>query len=72
MNADELSSQLDEKYRQIIRAGEALSDVQKEIYLLKKKLVELIEVQRQAKFNISRMKLEKELITREFWRVRNG
>ena len=72
MNTNEIDAAITQKTKDIIVAQEALNVVERELYETKRKLVELSEAKRQARFNISRMRAENELLTREFWRSRNG
>ena len=69
-NSDEISNLLVEKDKAIIQAQEVLNTVQAEQYKKKKELVEVSESVRKAKFILSRMRTEKEILTRQYWAAR--
>ena len=70
LNSDEISNLLVEKDKAIIQAQEILNTVQAEQYKKKKELVEVSESVRKAKFILSRMRTEKEILTRQYWAAR--
>jgi len=72
MNSDEISNAIVAKTKEIIVEKDALNIVMTELYENKKRGVELAEFIRKAKHNISRMKDEKEILEREYWKSRNG
>lgn len=68
MTSDEISLAIDAKAKQIIQTSETLNTIQAEQSNTKKRLVELSESVRQAKFLLSKQRLEKEILEREYWR----
>lgn len=68
--SDEISTKIVEKDKQIIQAQEMLNTVQEEQYKKKKELIELSESVRKSKFILSRMRTEKEILEREYWKAR--
>lgn len=61
-----------DKSNEIIEASKNLDTVLSERFELEKKLVEIREVSRKARFNLSRMREEKEGLIREFWRAKEN
>lgn len=72
MTSDEISLKLVEKEQAILSASEALNTVQEEQYEIKKKLVELAEGVRKGKYNLTKLRSEKEILERQYWLTRNG
>lgn len=66
----DLSVKLDELDKEIIQMKDNLNIVQEAKHQREKEIFELSEAIRKAKFNISKKVLEKEIVTREFWRNR--
>ena len=70
MTSDDISTKIVEKDKQIIQAQEMLNTVQENQYQKKKELTELSEMVRKAKFVLSRMRTEKEILEREYWKTK--
>jgi len=60
---------LDEKDREILKAMENLDLVQRERHDTEKKVVDLTEIIRQGKYNLARLKVEREVLEREKWTI---
>ena len=67
---DEISLQLDVLDREIMSQKDALDVVQREKHHKEKEIFELSETIRMAKFNLSKKRLSKEMLTREYWRAK--
>ena len=72
--SEELSNKLVEKEKEIIAKSEQLNIVEIELYNIKldmakleQRKLETIQTLRQGRHSLSRMKSEKEILTREFW-----
>lgn len=72
MTSDEISNLLVAKEQAILSASEALNVVQEENFRLKKLLVENTEAVRKGKYNLSKLKIEKEILVRSYWNNKNG
>jgi len=59
---------IDEKAKEIVKAMEALDEIIMEQFRIRRDLLNITEQVRQGRFNIARMKEEKESLTRLFWR----
>ena len=70
-NSDEIASELVEKDNEIIKAGDELDTVLAELYTHKKRVVELTEDARKGKHNLSRMRTEKDILERQYWKSRS-
>lgn len=68
--SDELSQEIGEKDNHILAAQGNLNMAQEAQYQLKKQLIELTETVRQGKFNLSRLRVEKQILERQFWASR--
>lgn len=68
-DVDEVSVKLDEKDREILKAMENLDLVQRERHDTEKKVVDLTEIIRQGKYNLARLKVEREVLEREKWTI---
>ena len=68
-DVDEVSVKLDEKDREILKAMENLDLCQREKHDTGKKVVDLTETIRQGKYNLARLKVEREVLEREKWTI---
>ena len=62
-----IENEIVEVEKQILVYKERLDLVSIEHYNLKKKSLEVSELVRQAKMNLSRLKSQKDILTREYW-----
>lgn len=70
MNSDEISLKIDDLDREIIRRKEELDMVQVKKHNLEKDLLDLGESIRKEKFLLAKKRLEKEILTRDYWRAK--
>lgn len=70
MTSDLLSQAIGDKDNEILTAQSNLNVVQAEQFKLKKDLVEMTENVRKAKYNLARLRVERQIAERQFWASR--
>lgn len=69
---NETEAELDKCDKDILQAKENLDAVQVRQAQLRRELLDMSETVRKAKSNLSILRTQKELLTREFWRFKHG
>ena len=67
MTSDQISVAICDKERAILEASNNLNTVQQRQYQLKKELLEVSELVRMGKHNLSVLRCEKNILEREYW-----
>lgn len=67
-----VDNQIDEKSREILEASRTLDTILEERYRMEKLLIDIKEACRKGRFNLARLKEERDSLTREFWRAKSG
>ena len=69
--SDILSNEIDEKSKQIAEASSILDLAIEKQYQIRRRLLEISETVRKGKYNLARLKEERDSLTRAFWRSKD-